>query len=130
MRKLLRKLLRKASYDPKAWGRLDKGWDNNFGAIGWSPYRTNILDWVMEIEGDIEHTIDIGCHTGHYIMSLLERGYEKIYIGFDVTESFIDRAKENVPEKNFYYGDIMDWDSWSYFSMVQTFRASFARIAV
>ncbi len=119
MRKLLRKLLRRTEYDPTAWSKLDKGWDNNFSHVGWSPYRKNILDWVMDLEDSCDSMLDVGCHTGHYIQALRERGYNSSYFGVDITPEFIWRARTLLPNEYFGVGDcrVMPFQSGS-FNMV------------
>lgn len=108
MKKLLRKLWRKPKYDPAAWSKLGNGWDNNFSSVGWSPYRKNILDWVMEIEMETSFMLDAGCHVGYYIKALRERGYNSPYFGVDITPEFIERARKLNWEEYFGIGDCMD----------------------
>jgi len=112
LKRFLRKLWGKASYDPKAWGKLDREWDNNFSSMGWSPYRKNILDWVMEIEDDTDSMLDVGCHIGHYINALRERGYSSRYFGIDVTFEFIRRARKILPDEYFTFGNILNEYYW------------------
>jgi SAM-dependent methyltransferase len=106
LRKLLKRLFRRTpKYDPTAWSKLGNDWDNNFSSVGWSPYRVNILDWVMELEDECDDMLDVGCHIGHYIQALRERGYNSSYYGIDITPEFIERARKLLPKEYFGVGD-------------------------
>jgi ubiquinone/menaquinone biosynthesis C-methylase UbiE len=59
----------------------------------------------MEIEDDHDHILDVGCHTGHYIQALRERGYKGSYFGVDITPEFIWRARTLLPNEYFGVGD-------------------------
>jgi 2-polyprenyl-3-methyl-5-hydroxy-6-metoxy-1,4-benzoquinol methylase len=113
--KLISKLIAKqpaqVEYDPGAWQKLDNTWDNKFTDSGWLNYRLNIVEWVLNIQEDHEDMLDIGCHIGHFIEELRQRGYNKRYQGVDLTLQFIERARERMPKENFAIGDVLNLDS-------------------
>ena len=98
----------KIDYDPTAWQRLDETWDNNFTLSGWTEYRLNIVDWVLSIQDDHQDMLDTGCHIGHFINALRERGYKNRYQGVDVTQQFIDRARVLMPAESYDLGDVRE----------------------
>lgn len=99
---------RSVDYDPAAWQRLDDSWDNNFTQVGWAEFRLNIVDWVMSIRDDHETVLDLACHIGHFIDRLRRQGYDREYLGVDITPRFIERARELLPDERFEIGDVRD----------------------
>lgn len=97
-------------YDPGAWQKLDDTWDNNFTQAGWLNYRRNIVEWVLSIQDDFEEMLDTGCHIGHFIEALRQRGYKKRYQGIDITPQFIERARDRMPDERFDIGDVRHLD--------------------
>jgi ubiquinone/menaquinone biosynthesis C-methylase UbiE len=50
--------------------------------------------------------LDIGCGTGHHVASLGSKGLD--VIGIDISESMINKAKENFPDYKFNVGDALN----------------------
>ena len=55
--------------------------------------------------------LDIGCGTGHHVASLGSKGLD--VIGIDISESMINKAKENFPDYKFKVGDALDGSTFN-----------------
>jgi SAM-dependent methyltransferase len=50
--------------------------------------------------------LDVGCGLAHYYEFLLARGIRVHYIGYDITEPFIEADKQRFPEAHFEVRDV------------------------
>jgi len=69
-----------------------------------------MLDIIrLNKENDIVSILDFGCGTAHLLEYIKKNKYEKIlYSGLDISQKFIDVAKEKYPTNSFYCIDIFD----------------------
>ncbi|MRX67917.1 Methyltransferase domain-containing protein [Flavobacterium resistens] len=53
--------------------------------------------------------LDFGCGTAHLLDYMLENKYENfLYSGLDISQKFVDVAKEKYPQRTFYCLDILE----------------------
>jgi SAM-dependent methyltransferase len=55
---------------------------------------------------EISVIADIGCGTGHHVHGLTQQKFK--VIGVDISQSMIQKAKENYPSSSFQLGDALD----------------------
>ncbi|MBC8507021.1 MAG: methyltransferase domain-containing protein [Anaerolineales bacterium] len=82
------------------------------------------LSLLMDRLGEGERVLDIGCGAGVPVARALEQRFQ--VTGVDLSSEMIKRARANVPEATFIYGDIMDSQFPAvYFDAVVSFYAIF-----
>ncbi len=63
-----------------------------------------VLAWFGDVKG--KKFLDAGCAKGRFTKALVKRG--AFLSGIDITENFINIAKENVPEADFRLASVID----------------------
>lgn len=94
-------------YNQNAWEKLGDSFTNNYEQ-GMLDYRQNIIDTVLRCQDECDSMLDIACADGWFIEKLREAGYERYYLGIDITQNLIGRARKRRPSEAFIIGDAMD----------------------
>jgi SAM-dependent methyltransferase len=74
----------------------------------------DILNWVQQFveiinKNNLDKNIsinDIGCNVGHFCKAINKINGKVEYIGYDLSQTYLDIAKNNFKEYNFYMLDI------------------------
>lgn len=76
----------------------------NQDTLKWVDQFVNIIN-----ENGLDKNItinDIGCNVGHFCKAIDKIKYKVDYVGYDLSETYINIAKNNFQEYNFYVSDI------------------------
>jgi SAM-dependent methyltransferase len=69
------------------------------------------LNLIKRLQG--KKVIELGCGLGHYTKKISDLGVD--VLGVDVSETAIQKAKDNYPSCNFVAGDILEFDIYRQF---------------
>lgn len=72
--------------------------------------RFNILTSMMKLENEEKCILDLGCGFGDLKTYLDQKKYRVKYIGVDIVETFINKAKELHPDGLFICEDFLEMD--------------------
>lgn len=99
----------------KAYYQYEKDRGVNYGPenIYGNPRFECVSDYVANNVTDGRTCIDYGCAHGHYTISLAKRFPEKQFIGIDITQSNVDKARawadaEGLTNVEFYHGQLQE----------------------
>lgn len=70
------------------------------------------------INYDGKDCCDVGCGTGHLLLSIRENYSPSALTGFDVVPAALEIAKETVPDVDIHYGNLLEYDSQRRFDIV------------
>src|SRR5258708_8775446 len=65
---------------------------------------TDLLDPYLPAQGGGLRVLDVGCGTGHHMVSLRERGFE--VAGIDGSEEMLNQARANNPDADIRQADV------------------------
>lgn len=65
---------------------------------------------ASRLERESTRVVDIGCATGDFLWFLRSRWPELCLTGMDVSQEFLDAAKERIPDTNFLCADLNSRD--------------------
>jgi 2-polyprenyl-3-methyl-5-hydroxy-6-metoxy-1,4-benzoquinol methylase len=71
------------------------------------------------IDTKLKSVLDVGCWNGMFLNALEENGYNKKYLGFDLSSSAIDEAIKKYKNKNFKFIT----NSWNNISILEKYDA-------
>ena len=94
-------------YDKAAWEKMGNSFTNNY-EIGITDFRQNIIDTVIKLQPECSNLLDVACADGWFIEQLRKFGFNKNYLGVDITPNLIGRAKNRMPNETFTLGDAME----------------------
>ena len=85
-------------YSLKYFAHLSDGdEDYSWESAGWRAFFTGVAKRTLEIAGDVQTVLDVGCAKGLFVMALLEQGVDAK--GFDLSEASIADAPEPVRDR-------------------------------
>lgn len=106
-------------YDKRAWEKDPKAFMED--DPDWSlPHRAQLLRWLDAIKPT--SLLDVGCCDGRLVGKLRKGGWEGVYRGLDITQSFIDEARRRHRNERFHYGDArsMSYGDWEFDTVVSS----------
>lgn len=98
---------------------LEKHGDNHLG-VDWpnpegADLRYQVMLDIIRVDKDAGKPVtllDFGCGTAHLYEFISKNGYQHIqYAGLDISQKFVDVAKEKYPASAFYCLDILEADN-------------------
>jgi SAM-dependent methyltransferase len=93
------------------YGKLFREHGDSPQAGQWSDLRTQEarLEALVGV-GDLRRAkvLDFGCGTAHLLAMLKERGFEGVYVGYDLSEELIGHARSKFPDARFERRNVME----------------------
>ncbi|MEO8769678.1 MAG: class I SAM-dependent methyltransferase [Ferruginibacter sp.] len=95
---------------------LEKHGDNHLG-VDWPKAadvdkRYKVMTDIIRVNEDKRHLVsllDFGCGTAHLLEYIKNNNLGQVlYSGLDISQKFVDVAKNKFPKNTFYTGDIFD----------------------
>ena len=62
--------------------------------------------------------LDVGCGTGHLLLSIRDNYSPSSLTGFDMVPPALEIARETVPNADIHYGDLLEYDGQRSFDVV------------
>jgi cyclopropane fatty-acyl-phospholipid synthase-like methyltransferase len=95
----------------RIYGALHKGAKNGHDAVGWlsderQRLRFDKLTAGLELDG--KKILDFGCGLGAFCGYLQDNACEVEYVGIDLLDSYLKKAKQSYPNAKFLKASVLD----------------------
>ncbi|SEA49246.1 Methyltransferase domain-containing protein [Desulfuromusa kysingii] len=78
--------------------------------MDFAPYKNKILHFQENYASHAKSLIDLGCGPGNVSKIFFDQNPSYEITGFDLSEEMVNQAKQNVPNGQFYVGDLRSID--------------------
>jgi SAM-dependent methyltransferase len=95
----------KLPYDPEGWEKNAPEYAKQILDRPESPYNTIIFDSIAEMYEPGMKVLEVGCAGGHDYRYLSQRKLIDDYTGLDITEGYIELARQTFPMVKWVQGD-------------------------